>query len=133
MQTRERANGFRVTSLFLAVSLAVLFMLAGNLARAGCNASEVIVLNNLGLSPGVIDEICRRSGDRYKVRYNRHGAVVTFIESGRVIYLGKDCDVASKTWGNGRWFKSGDSILVYAGRKKFVFSADDILMRGCSY
>lgn len=111
----------------------MLLSLANNTANAGCTSSDVIKLNDLGLSPTVIDEICNLGGDRYKVRYNKNGAVLKSIGGNVTIYLGKSCDAQSPQFGRGSWGISGNRLHVNTGWKKFNFSASDIRIRGCRY
>lgn len=80
-------------------------------------------------------------GDEYTIKYNKHGAVLTsvntkyFIENNAgakqiskklKLYLGKDCDAYSNVYGKGSWGWANGGFRIDFKHKSFGFPRQEI-------
>jgi hypothetical protein len=62
---------------------------------------------------------------------NENGAVVT-LESGDVLYLGKDCDAARKGGGTGTWWNTASFLGVEIDGKAYMVTVEIDCLPFCS-
>lgn len=64
---------------------------------------NILFAQNMPSSSEEWNQLGTISNKEYVVQINKHGAVLKPVNEAEKIYLGKDCDVYSKTKGKGKW------------------------------
>ena len=82
-----------------------------------------VALAGMVAAPGHASSLTAPDGADISVTINRYGAVLEDGEA-RVIYLGRGCDIASPTRGEGRWYSLDNAIYL-----QFI-DGSDLSLRG---